>query len=294
MGESVLIEDYLAERRLIIEVALARYLAGLPEDPERLRAAMSHALLGGGKRLRPACVLIAAATVGGVEQEALPAACAVEMIHTYSLVHDDLPCMDDDDLRRGRPTVHRAYDEATAVLAGDALLTLAFQIIAEDLVSAESPKVAAALARACGPAGMVGGQLADLLAEGQPLEAERILSIDSRKTAAMFSASFEIGALCGRANQTQVSLLARIGEICGIAFQIVDDLLDVQATPEQLGKATGKDRVRGKATLPELVGPEQAFDRARRLTDQALDLSAQLPSAGLIEALVRSMLRRSH
>lgn len=297
MAEALSIDEFLAGRRLTVESALMRHLDGLPRSPERLRAAMSHALLGGGKRLRPACVLIGAAAVGGAEPSALPAACAVEMIHTYSLIHDDLPCMDDDDLRRGRPTVHRAFDEATAVLAGDALLTLSFQIVAEELPGDVSSKVASSLARACGPAGMVGGQMADLLAEGQPLDADEILSICSRKTAALFSAAFEIGALCGQADAEQAALLRRIGENCGIAFQIVDDLLDIQATSEQLGKTAGKDRARGKATLPELIGPEQAFERARGLTDQALDLSARLPSAaasGLIEGLIRSMLRRSH
>ena len=248
------IEPFLERWIPRIEQELGKYMDAVPEDPERLSAAMRHALLGGGKRLRPACVLIGAAAVGGVEKEALPAACAVEMVHSYSLVHDDLPCMDDDDLRRGRPTVHKAFDEATAVLAGDALLTLAFQILAADLPAEISPAAAAALARAAGPAGMVGGQMADLLAEGQPLEEERILSIDRRKTAAMFSAAFELGGLCGGGGTEQLQTLARIGEICGIAFQIVDDLLDIQSTSDQLGKAAGKDKSRGKARLKVHAG----------------------------------------
>ncbi|MFH0943699.1 MAG: farnesyl diphosphate synthase [Planctomycetota bacterium] len=288
------IEPFLERWIPSVEQALERYLTDVPEEPERLVAAMRHALLGGGKRLRPACVLIGAAASGGAEWEALPAACAVEMVHSYSLVHDDLPCMDDDDLRRGRPTVHKAFDEATAVLAGDALLTLAFQVLATDLPPEISSRAAATLARAAGPGGMVGGQMADLLAEGQPLEVERILSIDRRKTAAMFSAAFELGGLCGGAGPDQLRTLTRIGEICGIAFQIVDDLLDIQSTSEQLGKAAGKDHGRGKATLPEKIGPEKAFGQARDLTLQACNLAADLPSPGLIEALVQSMLGRSH
>lgn len=288
-----MIEEELRSRRERIDQALERFLPAEDISPERLHAAMRYAVLGGGKRLRPACVLIGCSAVGGDEQHALPAACAVELIHTYSLVHDDLPCMDDDDLRRGRATLHRQFDEATAVLAGDALLTLAFEIVAGELPAPTAARVAVALARASGPAGMVGGQVADLEAEGRELDAEAILSIDRRKTAALFAASFRMGAVCGGADPDVEELVGRVGEKIGIAFQIVDDLLDIRSTPEQLGKATGKDRERGKATLPDLLGAEQAYEMARALTTEAGQLAGELPASRLIDELIRSMLQRS-
>ncbi len=281
---------FVARWRPEIEAALTR---ALPADAERLSEAMRYAVLGGGKRLRPVACLIGAASVGGDPRAAIPGAVALELIHTYSLVHDDLPCMDDDDLRRGRATVHKAYDDATAVLVGDALLTLAFEVVARDLPAAAAKDAAVALARGAGAAGMVGGQALDLLAERRDVGRDDVLAIDLRKTAALFRAAFEIGAICGGGAPPQRAALAGIGEDLGVAFQIIDDLLDRHSTPEQLGKATKKDAARGKATLPDVLGEDGARAEAERRTKHAIDAAHRLPHAELIDALAGTMLARS-
>ncbi|MEJ1159925.1 polyprenyl synthetase family protein [Prosthecomicrobium sp. N25] len=237
------------------------------ERPPRLMAAIRHAALAGGKRLRPWLVVETARLFGVDGTGVLRAAAAVEMVHCYSLVHDDLPAMDDDDMRRGRPTVHRAYDEATAILAGDALLTMAFDILADPDTDADPAVRAAmvlALARAAGAGGMVGGQALDLAAEGryepdgrpQDLDAEEIGRLQAMKTGALIAVSVEIGALLGRADPAERDRLARYARLLGRAFQIADDLIDVEASAETAGKATGKDAARGKATLVALEGAE--------------------------------------
>ncbi|MBK6942754.1 MAG: polyprenyl synthetase family protein [Planctomycetes bacterium] len=287
------LDEWMKDRRSRVEVALERWLPREDAPPARLSAAMRYAVLGPGKKLRPLCCLMAAEAVGGQADAALPAAVALEYVHTYSLVHDDLPAMDDDDLRRGRPTVHKAFDEALAILAGDALLTLAFEVVA---AHSEPSIVAAqvkALAIAAGASGMVGGQVQDIEAEGKALALDAVLAIDTGKTAAMFAAAFQLGALASGADAASERALSALGLDLGIAFQIVDDLLDQSATAEQMGKRTGKDRERGKATIPDLIGPQAAFDRARALTDRAIERSASLRSPRLIEALARSMLQRS-
>lgn len=289
-----MIDSFIDESRVRVEEALRRYLPEETAVSERLHQAMQYAIFGGGKRLRPCCVLIGAESVSGDAASALPAACAVELVHTYSLIHDDLPCMDDDDLRRGRPTLHRKFDEAVAVLAGDALLTFAFELVARELPADTSAAVAGVLGRAAGSLGMVGGQVMDLEAEGKALDPDEILAVDRHKTAALFSASFEMGGICGGADGSERGLLREIGLRLGIAFQIVDDLLDRKGSADSMGKAVGKDLARGKATLPEKMGEEEAFNRAQALTESTIELSGGLRKAELIQSLGRRMLVRSH
>lgn len=285
---------FLDDSRARVERGLAEVLPPSDASPTRLHEAMRYAIFGGGKRLRPACVFLAARAVGGAEEAALPAACAIELIHTYSLVHDDLPCMDDDDLRRGRATVHRAFDEATAVLAGDALLTLAFEVVVRGSGGEGAAELVRVLARAAGSVGMVGGQVLDLEAEGCSLDEAGVVAIDRWKTAALFGAAFEMGGILGGAEEAAREALIGIGMRLGVAFQVVDDLLDRRASTEAMGKATGKDQARGKATLPSLLGDEAAFAEAERRTDEVLDLSRGLPQGDLIQELARTMLLRSH
>ena len=240
-------------------------LSGEAVRPARLLAAMRHAVLGGGKRLRPFLLVEAARLFGFDDDGVLRAAAALEMIHCYSLVHDDLPQMDDDDLRRGQPTVHRAFDEATAILAGDALLTLAFDVVG-DVATHPDPAVrvdlVVRLARASGLGGMVGGQMLDLTAEGRwsgdgrplALADADIRRLQAMKTGALLRFPLEAGALMAGAGASDVARLGRFGAIVGLAFQTADDLLDVEASPETLGKATGKDAARGKGTLVSLHG----------------------------------------
>ncbi len=253
----------------------------------RLGAAMRHAALGGGKRLRPFVVLRAAALFGIAEAVAMPAACALELLHCYSLVHDDLPAMDDDDLRRGLPTVHRAFDEATAILAGDGLLTLAFETLADPTAHSDAAvraELVVELARAGGTNGMIGGQMRDLAAEGRfaaglPLtlsEAE-IATLQAMKTGALFRFAALAGAILGGAGEADRQRLAAYGAALGRAFQIADDLLDEEASADQVGKATAKDRTRGKATLPALIGPGAARDR---LGEAVAEASAALAGYG--------------
>lgn len=286
--------DFFAEYRPRVDAELERILPAEHEPPARLHEAMRYAVFGGGKRLRPLCCLMAAGAVGADPAQAMPAACALELIHTYSLVHDDLPCMDDDDLRRGRPTVHRRYDEATAVLVGDGLQTLAFETLAAGLDAALVAPGVIILARAAGSVGMVGGQVADMEGERGDLDRAGVLFIDEKKTAALFAASFALGGLCGGADRSTVDALAALGHDLGVAFQIIDDLLDRRATPEQLGKATRKDADRGKATLVALEGDDAAFAEARRCSERALRTADLLPYPTAIRSLIQRMLERDH
>ncbi|MFG1350494.1 polyprenyl synthetase family protein [Xanthobacter autotrophicus] len=257
-------------------LALALADAALPGErlrPERLMAAMRHGALGGGKRLRPFLVMESAALFGLPAERAVTAAAAIECIHCYSLVHDDLPAMDDDDLRRGRPTVHRAYDEATAILAGDGLLTLAFDLLAgEDAHPDAAVRIALvrALARAAGIGGMVGGQMLDLAAEGRfsggaplALAEDAIRDLQAMKTGALLAVAVEAGALLGGATVAEREALLGYGRALGAAFQIADDILDVEGTAEEVGKKVGKDAAAGKATLVSRLG----LPAARTLLD---------------------------
>ncbi len=255
-------------------------LAGEIARPKRLVKAMRYAALGGGKRLRPFLLVEAARVFAAEGPGILRAAAAVEFIHCYSLVHDDLPAMDNDDLRRGRPTTHRAYDEATAILVGDALLTLAFDALADERTDPDPAiraDLVAALARASGLGGMAGGQMLDLEAEGRftpggaPLDLERneILRLQAMKTGALITAAVEMGAIVGRADRAGRKALRDYGHLLGQAFQIADDLLDVESDAATLGKATGKDSSAGKATLVGLLGVEAARRRLAGLVAEA-------------------------
>ncbi len=260
----------LAEIAEEVERRLGGVLAAEPTTPATLAAAMAHAALGGGKRLRPALVLASAAVFDDNAELAWPAALALECLHVYSLVHDDMPCMDDDDLRRGRPTVHKVWDEATAVLAGDALQALAFELVVDGPAPAAARLEAARLlAKAAGRCGMVGGQQRDLEAEGVVPDLDRVRAIHEQKTAALIAAAVEIGAVLASAPEAERRELAAFGRELGLAFQIVDDCLDETGTSSALGKTAGKDKEAGKATWPACVGLEASRAAARDLIQSA-------------------------
>jgi farnesyl diphosphate synthase len=243
--------------------------------PQRLFAAMRHGVLNGGKRLRPFLVVESAALFGAPAEPALRVAAALECVHCYSLIHDDLPAMDDDDLRRGKPTVHRAFDEATAILAGDSLLTYAFDIIASpETALPDRTRVAlvSALARAAGAGGMAGGQALDLEAEQNPPDENGIVLLQSMKTGALIRFATEAGALMGDAGEDDRDRMAAFGAAIGLAFQLADDLLDLTASAEHIGKATGKDEAAGKATLAALHGVEWSRKQLSGLVAQAEEL----------------------
>lgn len=257
-----------------MEVRLAELLkAPLDGVPSRLAEAMRYATLGGGKRFRPFLVIETAGLFGVGETEALNAAAAVECIHCYSLVHDDLPAMDDDDLRRGRPTVHKAYDEATAILAGDGLLTFAFEILGRPDTHREAivrSELVGGLARAAGWEGMVGGQQFDLEAEGIAQNLDGIHRIQALKTGALIAFSVDAGAILGRANEQERAALQVYARALGLAFQVADDLLDAEGSAADVGKATGKDAAAGKATFVSLLGIEAARAKLKALETEAI------------------------
>ncbi len=241
--------------------------------PGRLREAMEYSLTAGGKRVRPVVLLLAGEAVGGDEGDLLPFACAVEYIHTYSLIHDDLPAMDDDDFRRGKPSCHKAFGEATAILAGDALLTEAFRVMGEAPLAGREPArvlaAVAAIARAAGAQGMAGGQQMDLSAEGGGGSPEEKEEIDLRKTSALLSASAAAGGILGGGSPAQQSSLARYGRALGLLFQVTDDILDETSSFEEMGKRVAKDRERGKLSYPSAFGMEAALARAAVLEREA-------------------------
>ncbi|MGA8893486.1 MAG: polyprenyl synthetase family protein [Anaeromyxobacteraceae bacterium] len=293
MTEPFALEPYLAAVAARVEAELRRAaLAGARGGPERLWEAMTYALLGGGKRMRPALVCATAEAFGGETGEgslALRFGASLEMIHTYSLVHDDLPCMDDDDLRRGRPTVHRAFDEATATLAGDALQSYAFQHLLEPPdPDGRAARLAALLA--AGATRMVEGQSLDLLAETSPPGLDGVVDLQSRKTGALLAASVVGGAIAATGTDEG---LGPAGLKLGLAFQIADDLLDLTATTADLGKRAGKDAAAGKATLPALLGAEEARRRADDYCEEALQAFAGLGKrAEALRALARFVVAR--
>ncbi|HZY58345.1 MAG TPA: farnesyl diphosphate synthase [Candidatus Binataceae bacterium] len=268
------IESYLKERAQFVERALEGGVAQ-PDGPGgQLLEAMRYSLLAGGKRLRPILALAACEAVGGQLADAVGLACALEMIHTYSLIHDDLPCMDDDDLRRGRPTNHKVYGEAMATLAGDGLLTDAFKVLARSardrLPATVVLDVVAELAEAAGSAGMVIGQAIDILSEGKATDLPGLEYLHARKTGALFLAAVRGGGLLGGGDGTQLDALTGYGRALGLAFQVIDDILDVEASAEQMGKRTHKDDAHGKATYPALMGVEQSRAFAHELKQRAI------------------------
>jgi geranylgeranyl pyrophosphate synthase len=265
------IESYRAR----IEQVLDRCLALPDAGTQRLREAMRYSTLGGGKRLRPALVYLTGESLGAALVDLDAAAAAVELIHVYSLVHDDLPAMDDDDLRRGRPTCHRAYDEATAILVGDALQALAFAVLADDTLGTVSPAIRLSmirtLAEAAGTAGMAGGQAVDLAAVGQSLSVDAVENMHRRKTGALIKGSVLLGAIgAGIASGPDFQALEVFGAEIGLAFQIQDDILDVEGDPAVLGKTTGADAALSKPTYPSTVGLRAARDRAHALQARAI------------------------
>jgi farnesyl diphosphate synthase len=262
----------MRETALRVEAALDVLLPEPAGAEARLLAAMRYAALGGGKRLRGFLVMEVAGLFGVAPTCAARVAASVEMLHAYSLVHDDLPAMDDDDLRRGQPSCHIAFDEATAILAGDALQTRAFEVLAEPDTHADAQarcELVAALGAASGARGMAGGQMIDMLAEGVALTADEITRMQALKTGRLIQYSAEAGAILGRAPLSQRHLLAAYGRDLGAAFQIADDLLDAEGTTEETGKTAGKDAAAGKATLVAILGPQRARVQAHRLAEQA-------------------------
>ena len=256
----------LDDVRQAVDDRLDAWLPRSDEPPARLHESMRYSVFAGGKRVRPILAILACRAVGGTDEAAMPAACALECIHTYSLIHDDLPAMDDDDLRRGRPSNHKAFDEATAILSGDALLTVAFEIAT---LRSPNPLTAAGtvqeLALAAGWAGMVGGQMADLQAEGEEPSEDALRFIHKRKTGALMRAAARCGGIAGEADSGQLEVLTTYAEKVGLAFQIADDILDVTATSEQLGKTAGKDQSAQKLTFPAVLGLARSLDEARQL-----------------------------
>jgi len=298
MVESALfsLECYGRTVRERVDQALDDYSRFGPGCPDHLREAIRHSLLAPAKRLGPMLVLLAAEACQGSAEAAMPAAAAVEMVHTYSLIHDDLPAMDDDDLRRGRPTCHKAFGEATAILAGDALLALAFEVLAEGIFPpAVAARCCAVLARAAGACELVGGQADDLGEQFSDGGIEMLEAIHRRKTGAMFLASLHLGALVAEADATQLAALLAYGQRLGLVFQITDDLLDVSGDPAALGKRVGKDSDRGKLTFPGILGVDESVRRAELLVREACDALAPLgPRAEGLHALAQYVLERKH
>lgn len=288
---------YLEERRQLVERALARCLPAATVRPATIHRAMRYSLLAGGKRLRPILTLAAAEACGAKDlANVLPAACAVELIHTYSLIHDDLPCIDDDDLRRGRPTSHKVFGEGIAVLAGDALLTRAFGLLAAVKTAKRYPlsQLLAEAEMAAGSLQLIAGQVADLEAEGKKISIRDVRFIHERKTAAMIVLSLRLGAMIANATPTQLKALTDFGKSLGLSFQILDDILDVTATSAQLGKSAGKDLKASKATYPAVIGLEASQQEAAKLTRKAHDSLRKLGSkSSMLARIAEHLLGRS-
>jgi geranylgeranyl diphosphate synthase type II len=267
------LDAYLADRKRLVDEALDRALPLPDAPPPTVHRAMRYSVQAGGKRLRPILVIAGAEAVGGEARLVMPTACALELIHTYSLIHDDLPAMDDDDYRRGRLTNHKVFGEAMAILAGDALLTLAFRLIAGSVEQGGDPRVicdvVAEVADAAGTAGMVGGQVVDIESEGQPITAGTLDYIHTHKTAALIRASLRAGAMLAGAKPDALAAITAAAERLGLAFQIVDDILDVEGSLEELGKTAGSDQRKQKATYPALHGLDASRQRARALVLEA-------------------------
>jgi geranylgeranyl diphosphate synthase, type II len=271
--EEMELDEYLKAAVSDVDVAMDGFLPTLDERPGSIHEAMRYCMFAGGKRLRPVLCIAAAEACGGKREHALAAACAVELMHTYSLVHDDLPCMDDDDLRRGRATCHKVYGEGMAVLCGDALLTEAFAVIAKSQDGRKNSvgEMVAELALTGGSRKLIGGQVLDLEGEGKPLSMDELVGIHEAKTAALLTASVRLGAMSAGAGEKELEALTRFGHALGLAFQVIDDILDVTQTTENLGKTAGKDAAAEKATYPSVIGLELSRKEAERLTAEAMD-----------------------
>ncbi len=289
------IDRFLEVERKRINLALGQYFP--PDAPPAVSAAMRYSLEAGGKRLRPILTLAAAKTLGSEDDADLEVACALEFIHTYSLIHDDLPAMDDSNLRRGIPSCHRVYGDAMAILAGDALLTLAFETVAgygsREGYERKAVRIAAELSAAAGAAGMIGGQALDLDAEGRDISLSEIDRISALKTGALLRAAAACGGIAAGATEQQLKALRAYGSNIGKAFQVVDDLLDYESTTEELGKPAGADQVRFKATYPAFFGPEGTKKRAESFYNEALSALNELDCpAGLLKGLAKKIIDR--
>ena len=287
---------YLSTKRADIEAALDRYLPPVTSRPQILHQSLRYSVLAPGKRLRPVLVLAAAEAVGGRAEDVMPTACALECIHVFSLIHDDLPCMDNDDYRRGRLTNHKVYGEALALLAGDALLALAFQLIAENGANVPAERVLPTLrlvAHASGTWGMVGGQVVDMESQGQEVTPDTLRYIHAHKTGALLTASVLAGAMLAGADDEQVESLSAYGGHIGLAFQIADDILDVTGDESKIGKPVGSDEERNKATYPRLYGLDESRRRAHAEVEAALTtLSAFDAKADPLRAIARFIVER--
>jgi geranylgeranyl diphosphate synthase type II len=265
------LKRYLADRQKAVDRALDRFLPKESAKPATIHKAMRYSLFAGGKRLRPILSLAAAEACGGEIEAAMPLACAMECIHTYSLIHDDLPSMDNDDFRRGRPTCHKVFGDGIAVLAGDALLTVAFEIAASARTTRryDLKQIISEISVAAGSRKLIAGQVADLEAEGQPITRKELRYIHENKTAAMLIASVRLGAMSANATALELEAISGFGAALGLAFQVIDDILDVTQTSEKLGKSAGKDVAAQKATYPAVIGLDKSRAEAQRLTNQA-------------------------
>ncbi|WP_337287957.1 polyprenyl synthetase family protein [Candidatus Methylomirabilis sp.] len=305
------LKQYLEERRLLIDEALDRYLPGTGDSPKEIHEAVRYSVFAGGKRLRPILILAAAEAAGGQVEQALAAAAAIELIHTYSLIHDDLPAMDDDDYRRGRLTCHKVYGEAMAILAGDALLTQAFILLSTaippcpplvkgewgDLEGVPGPEarltVIQEIAQAAGSKGMVGGQVVDMLHEDREVDLPTLTYLHEHKTGALIRVCLRVGGILASAGSEQMEALTRYGERIGLAFQIVDDILDLEGSLEALGKRAGSDLRKKKATFPALLGIEESRRWAHRLVSEAKQTVAVFGDRGVaLQAIAEFVVMR--
>ncbi|MEM0896532.1 MAG: polyprenyl synthetase family protein [Verrucomicrobiota bacterium] len=293
------LKAYIAARREEVDKALEEALPGENISPATLHKAMRHSMFAGGKRLRPVLALAAAEACGGDFSPALPAACAVECLHTYSLIHDDLPCMDDDDFRRGVPTCHKVFGEDIAVLAGDALQAFAFELLANMDTPQRYPaaQFVSELAGAAGSLRLVKGQVLDMEGEGEEkqLTVDELREIHENKTGALLTASLRLGAMAANGSAQQLDALTIVGHSLGLAFQVIDDILDVTQSSEQLGKSAGKDEASGKSTYPALLGLDASKVEADRLTKEAIDaLDVFGDKAARLREIAGFMLERTH
>ena len=279
----------------LVDRRLGEILPLASETPELLHAAMRHSCLAPGKRLRPALVMACAESIGVDPVTVLDAGCSVELVHCFSLIHDDLPALDNDDLRRGVPTCHKVFGEAVAILAGDALFSLAFDTLARGPWNADSRvRSIQSLTRATGTFGLVGGETIDILSEGQDVDVETLKVIHERKTGSLIASSCEIGAILGGASLEQSQALFRYGHLVGLAFQIADDILNETSTPEQLGKAAGSDRERGKATYPAIYGLDESKQMALKIVEDGIALLDAVPNQEFLADLARYSVERLH
>lgn len=289
------LQAYLSVKIELVNKGLKELLHGEEEYPQNLHRAMHYSLFAGGKRIRPVLVLAAAEAAGGRVDEALNTACAFECVHTYSLIHDDLPAIDNDDMRRGRPTCHKAFGEAAAILAGDALLTAAFELVAATKTSDPSRviKVITELSKASGSAGMIGGQMVDIESEGMEVPFPVLEYIHIHKTGELILAAVRCGAIMGGAGQKEIEALSKYGKSVGLAFQIADDILDVEGSADEMGKNTGGDEKKGKATYPSLIGLDESRNRAEELVSIALKaLDGFDEKADALRAIARYIVQR--